>query len=517
MSSKSNKNQMDNDYNWCNYLVASVDVLGQKEAFRDLEVIPSIDEAKERFKKGHKETVVFLEAFRKGFGEYFDDYSEDSVSIIKVPEEKKSKYDEIRKSITIKYQFFSDSMLAAIPLQTEKYHSHAINSIYGILGACGGMLLFCLADKKAFRAGVDIGTATQLRDGDIYGPALARAYRLESEVAEYPRIVIGNEFKNYLLNLSHKTEQFPGQDEDDKENCKNMADLCLKMMITDIDGVLILDYLGEEFWHRIFRKVEGSRDFFYKAYDFAKNEYEKKRAAGETKLALRYYQLYRYLVKHHNVVMKTMYKSKHLIEERIKQLKYVYFKRIKKHEGKVLIYGGMDKESGCYPLDIDFGNFLTIGRNVFQYALKEIGNNSDLKRLYDSYISGRSILRCFKELRDNDVHVGPGGHRTTIELESRIDIGGKQESATKNNSRDYERKPPVITYEISSILEPTNEVYSKAQKEGNLEIAEAIKNGIPIYVKTECEGECDLFRLCEKYIEEIELFLRYGNEKGFIT
>jgi len=282
------------DYNYCNYLVASIDVLGQKEAFKDMQTIPTDDKSKKKFRKAHKETALFIEAFRVGFRNSFDTYSEDNESIVKVPEEKREKFEEIRKSLTIKYQFFSDSMLAAIPLQTEKYQSNAINSVYGILGACGGMLLLSLSEKKALRVGIDVGPGTELKDGDIYGPALARAYTLENEVANYPRIVIGGEFLNYLLNLSHKTEQFPGQDEEDKEICRNMADLCLRMMVKDLDGILILDYLGEEFWNKVLKKTDTSKEMFGKAYDFVKKEYEQKRESGKRKLALRYYLLHNY-------------------------------------------------------------------------------------------------------------------------------------------------------------------------------------------------------------------------------
>jgi hypothetical protein len=52
------------DYNWCNYLVASVDVLGQKEAFKDMQAIPTDEESKKKFRKAHEETVLFIESFR---------------------------------------------------------------------------------------------------------------------------------------------------------------------------------------------------------------------------------------------------------------------------------------------------------------------------------------------------------------------------------------------------------------------------------------------------------------------
>lgn len=280
------------DYNWCYYLVASVDVLGQQEALKDIEAIPTNEESKNIFIEAHGQTILFIEAFREGFRNYFDTYSEDSESIVEVPEEKRTKFEKIRKSLKIKYQFFSDSMLVYIPLQAEKYQSNAVNSVYGILGACGGMLLLSLSEEKAFRVGIDVGLGTELKNGDVYGPALIRAYKLESEVAKYPRIVVGPEFLNYLLNLSHKCEQFPGQDEKDKEICKKMADLCLSMIVKDYDGQPILDYLGKEYRNRIFKKIDPSEKIIGKAYDFVKKEYEKRRASEVDKenrrIALKY-------------------------------------------------------------------------------------------------------------------------------------------------------------------------------------------------------------------------------------
>jgi hypothetical protein len=48
------------------------------------------------------------------------------------------------------------------------------------------------------RGGIELGLAMDIDNDDIYGPALARAYTLESKVAQYPRIVIGEELILYL-------------------------------------------------------------------------------------------------------------------------------------------------------------------------------------------------------------------------------------------------------------------------------------------------------------------------------
>jgi hypothetical protein len=43
--------------------------------------------------------------------------------------------------------------------------------------------------------------------GEIYGTALERAYDLESEVAKYPRIVIGDELSKYLNSVLAEFEK----------------------------------------------------------------------------------------------------------------------------------------------------------------------------------------------------------------------------------------------------------------------------------------------------------------------
>jgi hypothetical protein len=212
-----------------------------------------------------------------------------------------------------------------------------------------------------------------------------------------------------------------------------------------------------------------------------------------------------------------MYRSKNLIEKRLGQIKYVFFKRIKKYEGKVFVYNGQDLDTKCYPIDVDYSNFVTLGRSIFQYALEEIGSNEESRRLYDSFIEGRPLLKFFKDIRDQEIHIGPGGHQTTIELQSRIRLGNEDSTDKLSKNKKEESKTPLIKYEIYQLVEPTEDAYLRFMKKGELDLADAIKNGIPLYEKLAFGGETDLFRLCEKYIKEIESFIQYGIEKGFIT
>jgi len=281
--------------NYYFYLLAFIDVLGQKEAFQGLENQPLADNHPKLI-EAHKQTAFFVETLRNGFKDFFDAYTVDKEPLIKVPTEKMDQFKAMLKS-NLKHQRFSDSIQAYVCLHTNQYHSNAINGVFGTLLACGGMLLLALASKKAFRAGIEVGLGTELENGEIYGPVLYKAYELEHKVAEYPRIVIGQELINYLGQLANGHKQMEEQVKEDVELCKLMATNCLKMIVRDLDGVPILDYLGNEFMRSINENPERAKEYrnvFDLALQFVEAEYAKRKQAGDKKLTLRYYLLLNY-------------------------------------------------------------------------------------------------------------------------------------------------------------------------------------------------------------------------------
>lgn len=225
--------------NYYFYLLAFIDVLGQKEVFQELENEPLSDNHPKLI-EAHKQTALFVDKLRSGFKDFFDAYTADKEPSVKVPSEK---------------------MEAYVCLHTDQYHSNAINGVFGALLACGGMLLLSLASKKAFRAGIEVGLGTELGNGGIYGPVLYKAYELEHKVAECPRIVIGQELINYLGQLANSHQQMEEQVKEDVELCKLMATNCLKMIVRDLDGVPILDYLGDEFMRSINENPERAKEY----------------------------------------------------------------------------------------------------------------------------------------------------------------------------------------------------------------------------------------------------------------
>jgi len=108
-------------------------------------------------------------------GKVFIAFLADRPIPLNIPDNKIEIFKEMRKA-NLKYKYFSDCMQVFTSLKTKKYHSIAINSVYGMLSSCGAMLLLSLAEKKVFRAGIDIGIGIEIDENEVYGPALFRAY-----------------------------------------------------------------------------------------------------------------------------------------------------------------------------------------------------------------------------------------------------------------------------------------------------------------------------------------------------
>jgi len=270
--------------------------LGQKEAFKNIENLPLADNHP-KLVETHKQTALFINNFRAGFKNFFNAYTAEREPSVKIEPAKMEQFKAMQKS-NLNLQSFSDCIQAYTCLHTTDYHACAINGIFGMFISCGGMLLLSLSLGKPFRAGIEVDWGTVLENGEVYGPVMYKAYELENKIAEYPRIVIGPEILNYLGNLKNGIPQFSGQEQIDIEYCKNLANKCSKMVIRDIDGVLILDYLSKEFIDSI---IHGSKDdvdykdMFNKALQFVESEYKKRKQMNDRKLALRYYMLLNYL------------------------------------------------------------------------------------------------------------------------------------------------------------------------------------------------------------------------------
>ena len=130
------------------------------------------------------------------------------------------------------------------------------------------------------------GIAGEFFKGEVYGPALYHAHRLESEVAQYPRIVVGSALVDYI-----KNETLRPLEHEAAELIRGMAKRCLKLLCVDLDGVTILDYAGAAS-RGMFPTLQSSIE---PAIEFATREWQRFQKEGNHKLAGRYFMLINYL------------------------------------------------------------------------------------------------------------------------------------------------------------------------------------------------------------------------------
>jgi hypothetical protein len=104
------------------------------------------------------------------------------------------------------------------------------------------MCLTGLGKKNPIRGGLDVAWGVELRNNELYGCVVSRAYNLESRIAQYPRIVVGENLSGYLLACSNDD----GKDEYAQFNRK-LAVVCMELLDKDSDGAMIINYLGRGF------------------------------------------------------------------------------------------------------------------------------------------------------------------------------------------------------------------------------------------------------------------------------
>jgi hypothetical protein len=156
------------------------------------------------------------------------------------------------------------------------------------MGAACTTMFTSLAAGVVIRGSIDVGLAMELGPSDLYWPVLHQVYRLEQNVAQYPRIVVGDGLIRYL----HYQMSSTGTDSISATN-REMARQCLSLVCNDVDGVAFMDFLGPSF-----RKTAGETitpDLMKKCFDFATSQYDKFVNSRDQKHAIRYHLLLQYL------------------------------------------------------------------------------------------------------------------------------------------------------------------------------------------------------------------------------
>ncbi len=270
------------------YLVVFVDILGQQDILRQIQSLPnkSIPEQKEEFEGLLKKTIGTVDAFRRMFNNFFQESSKRYIDLNEFTEEQKQLYEK-SKSNEIKSYMFSDFVMLFLSLRDD-INKVPMSGVFLALASAASTFLAMLAGGHVIRGGIDIGLGVEFWKGEIYGPALARAYALESKIAQYPRIILGEELTRYI-----QLQRSRPQNDVFSVLNKHLADLCSMLVAIDDDGYPFLDYLGEGFKKHIMTDLDQA--IINKAFEFVIRESERCKVTKNSKLAFRYSLLRDYI------------------------------------------------------------------------------------------------------------------------------------------------------------------------------------------------------------------------------
>ena len=279
---------------WAEYVVGYLDILGQRDKLRVLSELPSSAAERDRFDRASFESFDVVRMIQEWLEHWFSeeggpanavsDYG--SLSDIKRHEVDKLCGNELER------HFFGDSFLIYGRLFNDDEEPAMANALALVSSLAFIMFMsMCPPIPIPLRGGIEVGVGAEMEGRGIYGPALIDTYRLEAEVAQYPRIVIGPRLSSRLSALAKSTEN--GQDLHDINVA--FAKMCVTYIDHDIDGLPIVDHLGKGV-----RGVLGGRSLAehrWETVEFVKRECERFAREKDTKLAFRYHLLRDYCLR----------------------------------------------------------------------------------------------------------------------------------------------------------------------------------------------------------------------------
>lgn len=274
---------MEEELHVSNYCACFIDLLGQKNALNGQSIMPELttDKEKSDFLNIVKQSVGAIERLQQQ-AQNFRQGKKRAFSIREqLNEEEKVLYDEMKKAVA-KQQRWSDGLVYYSSLDTES-NKCPMNAVMEIFMLAGALCFLGLAHKQPIRGAIETAWGVELHENELYGAVVANSYVLESQIAQYPRIVVGEKTMDYLnayiASPADTTDILALYN-------RNCAQLCLNMTAIDQDGHHVIDYLGNEFTRSVTNS--GSSELFKLAYKFICEQYELHKENKNSKLALRY-------------------------------------------------------------------------------------------------------------------------------------------------------------------------------------------------------------------------------------
>jgi hypothetical protein len=243
------------------YCIAFLDILGQRRILRELAHLSLKDE---EARKLVIETSGYVLGLRKQLDQAFEGLRQLTPILDSIPPEPRKRI-EAAKNI-VKYRGFSDSLIMSVKFEGDAEQFGPMTGIFGCLSACSILHLIALAGKRPIRGGIDVGYGLNLTEEETYGPVLESAHFLESQIADYPRIVVGKGLPRYLDTVEREAPATPFGNA-----ARQLATRCKTYLVKDSDGVEMLDVLG---FVASFGESERHLPLFQQATEYIREQYQ---------------------------------------------------------------------------------------------------------------------------------------------------------------------------------------------------------------------------------------------------
>lgn len=285
------------------YFVCYIDLLGIRDKlFKDIDYHTGLisPEKQNEINKFSDKINEILETLKKidgifhshpaGLYNYINQFTKCPLS--------QSEFEQQAKLTFSKHQQFSDSTLIYVPL-TQHNQYVAIEHFCSWISALSLIFVKYMSEGIFFRGAITLGTAWELRQGCLFGPAIHEVYSLESQQAKHPRIIISDYLYDYIQKIL----------KDNKNKGINIENLpsALKMIYKDEDGLNMIHYLSPDlksildFQDMIPKYRELLRNSFYNLLQ-QYNHYIKEKNSDPKcyELARRYSVVIRYFLRYNN-------------------------------------------------------------------------------------------------------------------------------------------------------------------------------------------------------------------------
>jgi hypothetical protein len=221
------------------YVVAFFDVLGRANALRPLIEIRDDPQHPILVQREMNRVARILTQFRSDIQRFFRSAKIDLTE--SVPADAPNDLVEFAKdyqSPKIKIQGFSDTIVVYVPLSTLAGHT-SLRTVPLLLISVANTMLLSFARGFAVRGAIDMSWGIEIFEGEIYGPALLSACTLETNSADWSRVILGRGIQR-LLNTFIPLGAKSAYDAANVEYAKLLSTFAF----SDVDGQMAVDFLG---------------------------------------------------------------------------------------------------------------------------------------------------------------------------------------------------------------------------------------------------------------------------------